>query len=84
MTGDYLPCVHVVELLTDYLEGALDPVTTARIDAHLAVCEPCIIYLAQLRTTITGLGALPAATLPADTVAALEAVFRDLHPPHGH
>ena len=45
MTGDYLPCVHVVELLTDYLEGALDPATTARVDAHLAVCEPCTIYL---------------------------------------
>ena len=84
MTGDYLPCAHVVELLTDYLDGALDPVTTARVDAHLAVCEPCTIYLDQLRTTITDLGTLPAPTLPPDTVTALEAAFRDLHPPHGH
>ena len=82
MTRDYLPCVHVVEPLTDYLEGALDPATTARVDAHLAVCEPCTTYLAQLRITITDLGTLPAPTLPADTVSALEAVFRDLHPPH--
>ena len=81
MTGDHLPCAHVVELLTDYLDGALDPATAARVDAHLAACEPCIIYLDQLRSTITDLGALPAATLPADTVAALEAAFRDLHPP---
>ena len=84
MTADYLPCVHVVELLTDYLDGALDPVTTARVDAHLAGCEPCTLYLDQLRTTITDLGTLPAPTLPPDTVTALEAAFRDLHPPHGH
>jgi len=84
MTGDHLPCAHVVELLTDYLEGALDPVTTARVDAHLFDCEPCTTYLAQLRTTITQLGTLPEPTLPADTVNALEEAFRDLHSRHGH
>ena len=74
----------VVELLTDYLDGALDPTTTEGVDAHLAGCAPCATYLAQLRTTITGLGTLPAPTLPADTVTALEAAFRDMHPPHDH
>ena len=81
MTADYLPCVHVVELLTDYLDGALDPGHHRPGDAHLADCEPCTTYLAQLRTTITDLGTLPAPTLPADAVTALEAAFRDLHHP---
>ena len=84
MTADHLPCVDVVELLTDYLDGALDPATAARVDAHLADCEPCATYLDQLRSTITDLGTLPAPTLSAGTVTALEAAFRDLHPPHDH
>jgi predicted anti-sigma-YlaC factor YlaD len=82
MTADPPPCMHVVELLTDYLEGALDPVTMARVDVHLAGCGPCATYLEQLRTTITDLGVLPVTTLPADTLTVLEAAFRDLHPSH--
>ncbi len=81
MTIEPLPCVDVVELLTDYLEGALDPATSARIDAHLAQCPPCVTYLEQLRTTVNDLGSLPAQTLSDSAIAELEAAFGDFHRP---
>ena len=34
-----LDCNQVVELVTDYLEGALGPSDSAAFEAHLAECE---------------------------------------------
>ncbi len=45
-------CSGIVELVTDYLEGALADDSRARFEAHLADCEGCEIYLEQVRTTI--------------------------------
>jgi anti-sigma factor RsiW len=47
-----LPCRELVELVTDYLEGALAPAERARFEAHVAGCAGCETYLEQLRTTI--------------------------------
>jgi len=43
-------CRQVVELMTDYLEGALSAVERARFEDHIAGCDGCRAYLAQLRT----------------------------------
>ena len=77
----HLPCREVVELLTDYLEGALDPPTRGRVEHHLSLCPPCVTYLEQLRTTVRVVGQLPEATLPPEALAELEAAFRGFHPP---
>ncbi len=45
-------CVGIVELVTDYLEGALGDAERVRFEAHLAECEGCEIYLEQMRSTI--------------------------------
>jgi anti-sigma factor RsiW len=42
-------CRQVVELMTDYLEGALSAVERARFEDHVAGCDGCTAYLAQLR-----------------------------------
>lgn len=47
-----MTCAQFVELVTDYLEGELDPATEARLTEHLADCPGCEPYLDQLRTTI--------------------------------
>jgi anti-sigma factor RsiW len=47
-----LVCQEVVELVTAYLDGALDPVTRARFQAHLEGCDGCATYLDQLRATV--------------------------------
>ena len=48
-----LRCRHVVEILTDYLDGALDPSTVSRIEEHLAACDGCDAALEQFRMTIS-------------------------------
>jgi anti-sigma factor RsiW len=47
-----LPCQQVVEMVTDYLEGALAPADHRRLERHLASCPHCTEYLAQMRETI--------------------------------
>jgi anti-sigma factor RsiW len=72
-----LGCRSVVELLTDYLEGALPAPVHAAVDRHLAHCRDCRTYLAQLRTVIR-LGAALRGEAPAPAAMPnLEAVFRD-------
>jgi anti-sigma factor RsiW len=47
-----MSCQELVELVTDYLEGALPPEDVARFEAHVAACPGCEAYLEQMRTTI--------------------------------
>ena len=47
-----LVCQQVVELVTDYLEGALSDTDRQRFERHLAGCPHCTEYLAQMRETI--------------------------------
>jgi anti-sigma factor RsiW len=47
-----LVCQEVVEMVTDYLEGALPPVDSRRFETHLTGCPHCTEYLAQIRETI--------------------------------
>jgi anti-sigma factor RsiW len=51
-------CQQAVELVTDYLEGALSRAGRRRFEAHLANCPHCTEYLAQMRTTIELAGRL--------------------------
>ncbi len=72
-------CDEFVELVTAFLDDALDPETEARFVEHLALCEGCERYLAQFRTTIDELGRLPPETLSPETRNALLGAFRDWH-----
>jgi anti-sigma factor RsiW len=51
-------CQEMVELVTDYLEGALGRRARRRFEAHLAGCPHCTEYVAQLRATIRLTGTL--------------------------
>jgi anti-sigma factor RsiW len=51
-----LVCRDAVELVTDYLEGALAQRDRARFESHLAGCPHCRAYLAQIRATLDALG----------------------------
>ena len=76
-----LSCQELVELVTDYLEDAIDQATRDEIEAHLALCGPCQIYLDQMRTTIDVLGHVPVETLTDQAKADLVAAFRDFRAP---
>jgi predicted anti-sigma-YlaC factor YlaD len=46
-----ISCREVVEIVTDYLEGALAPDVVARLEEHLEACDPCRLYIEQIRQT---------------------------------
>jgi len=66
----------LVELVTDYIEGALPPAEVARFDTHLADCPHCRVYLAQMRFAIQALGRVPGEPLPPEAMQALLEHFR--------
>jgi anti-sigma factor RsiW len=47
-----VPCAELVELVTDYLDGALPPAWRERIEAHLAICEGCRRVVAQWQLVV--------------------------------
>ena len=53
-----LACQEVVELVTAYLEDALDPDGRERFEEHLVLCDGCQNYLEQMRTTVRLTGRL--------------------------
>ncbi len=53
-----MDCNELVELVTAYLDGALDLDTRARFDLHLLECDGCDNYLEQFRSTIKTLGSI--------------------------
>ena len=75
MTDPGLKCIEVVELVSDYLDGELDPETRRRVEAHLALCPACQVYVEQVRETVRTLRYLPAEELPEYAVVELEAAF---------
>jgi anti-sigma factor RsiW len=77
-SADDLTCVQVVELVTDYLEGALPAAEAERLERHLVTCPGCSEYLEQLRAISGSLGGLDGASLPAELRDGLIADFRRL------
>ncbi len=51
-----LTCQAVVELITDYLEDALSVRGRGSLEAHLASCDACTVYVDQMRRTVHALG----------------------------
>jgi anti-sigma factor RsiW len=77
-----LPCNELVELVTDYLDGALPDDLVAQIDAHLATCPGCRRVVVQWREVIRLSGRLADFELgrvDPDTRTQLMAAFRRRH-----
>jgi anti-sigma factor RsiW len=77
--GMTIACQEAVELVTDYLEGALDHATRVELEAHLALCPGCELYVEQMRDTINRLGRVAVDTLSKQAQADLMAVFRAMY-----
>jgi anti-sigma factor RsiW len=75
---DEVVCQGFVELVTDYLEGALPEHRRDLVEEHLVICDSCKTYLEQIEATVE---ALPDAgrfePVPDDTRAALLSAFRE-------
>jgi anti-sigma factor RsiW len=71
-----LTCRELVELVTDYLEGALSPEDRDRFEAHLATCDGCSKYMRQMRETVRLTGMLREDQIPAAQKESLLSAFR--------
>ena len=77
--AEQLSCQELVELVTDYLEGALPEEARLRFDDHISRCGACKIYLEQIRQTIFLLGHLPEDALSPEAERELLEAFRGWH-----
>ena len=76
MTSPELTCKDVVELVTGYLDGLMDPADRERFEEHLSVCDGCTNYLHQMRETIRLTGMLTEEQVSEEQRDALLATFR--------
>jgi anti-sigma factor RsiW len=74
-----LACQDFVELVTEYLEGALDEDTATRFEEHLALCQGCETYLDQMNETASRLGEIPVESLSDEMQSTLLSAFRNFH-----
>ena len=75
--SEALSCNELVELVTEYLEGTLSARDRVRFEEHLQRCEPCRIYLDQMRQTIRVLGRLPEESISEQAKQVLIQAFRN-------
>jgi anti-sigma factor RsiW len=71
-----LACQQVVELITDYLEGALSRTERRRVESHLRGCANCTTYLEQMRITIQATGSLQVEDLDPEILREFTDLFR--------
>ena len=69
-----------MELVTAYLDDALTEHERDSLEAHLADCPHCGVYLDQMRRTISELGDLPPERLSEAARGELLAAFRTWGP----
>ena len=69
-------CQELVEVLTEYLDGALGAHDRARLEAHLTVCDDCRVYVAEFQRTVTLTGRADNGTLAPSLREELRNVFR--------
>jgi len=71
-----LTCREVVELVSDYLDGALPARQRARLEHHLEACDPCVGYVDQIRATVAVVRGSELDTMNPATTEHLVALYR--------
>jgi predicted anti-sigma-YlaC factor YlaD len=74
---DEITCKQLVELVTPYLEDALDEPTLDLVEEHLVMCDWCVDYLEQIRATIGVVAALPPEPVPPALREAIAGAMRE-------
>ncbi|MEV0285944.1 MULTISPECIES: zf-HC2 domain-containing protein [unclassified Kribbella] len=72
-----MTCAELVELVTAFLDGTLDPETEQRFVEHLTLCDGCSTYVEQFRRTIAEVGQVEPESLSGETRDRLLDAFRN-------
>jgi len=46
-------CKEILEKLSDYIDGDLDPQICQDLERHMQDCNPCLLFIDSLKKTIT-------------------------------
>ena len=74
------PCTPGIDLLMEYLEGALSTEVRAAVDAHLAGCPHCVAFAASYRETPRIIRDATTIEMPADLETSLLKALRAARP----
>ena len=75
--GRELTCKELVELVSGYLDGSLRGRRRRRFESHLAACDGCTRYMAQIAATIRATGSLTEEQVSDEQKTVLLAAFRN-------
>jgi anti-sigma factor RsiW len=78
---DHLSCQEVVELVTDYLDGALARDEAALFEQHLNFCDGCVRYVDQIKATVETVGEAREEDIPPQAKEWLLTAFRNWRAP---
>jgi hypothetical protein len=70
-------CTEIVDLATEYVEGALTTSQMTQFELHLNFCEGCVAFVDQIRRTAAIAGRLSEEQIPEETKVKLLEAFRD-------
>ena len=76
-------CQQAVELMSDYLDGALPRRQRRRLERHLQACDACSGYLEQMRVVIATSGSVGPEDLDPEVLEGLVQLFREYHDDEG-
>ncbi|MEA2346300.1 MAG: hypothetical protein QOG62_87 [Thermoleophilaceae bacterium] len=73
-----MPCRELIEVITDYLEGALSAEDHRRFEEHLGTCTACVLYVEQFQAVIKAVGRITSEDqLDPELREGLVSAFRD-------
>ena len=75
--AEHMSCQEVVELVTEYLDAALDADEAALFEQHVNFCDGCDWYLDQMRSTVATVGRISEDEVPPETRDKLLTAFRE-------
>ena len=68
-------CRAFYQVLSDYLDGALEEADAEHVRGHIDACPPCGVYLDQFRVVYEATGKVSADDLPDDFCEVMERVL---------
>jgi anti-sigma factor (TIGR02949 family) len=74
---EHISCQQVVDLVTEYLEGAMAVDDRALFEQHLNFCDGCVWYVDQIKTTVATVGRISEEDVPEEMRERLLTAFRD-------
>jgi hypothetical protein len=75
--GREYTCREVVELASEYLEGAMTPQQMTKFELHMNFCDGCFVFVDQIRTAAAMALGVSDDQIPDDLRVRLIEAFRD-------